>query len=147
MPVLTGHQRTFDGIYTEVQQFYARHIQLLDEGRAEDAAATFTEDASLVSPPKIPEPIQGRDRLAAGLRTAADELAAEGVRYRRCHTMMAVETRPDDRLFVRAYVQVIRTRRGGEATLHAMCVCEDILVREDGELKVQERVVTRDDCL
>nr|CAJ42323.1 cyclase [Streptomyces steffisburgensis] len=137
--------RTFEKIYAEVQQFYARHIQLMDEGRAEEAALTFTEDASLLSPPKIAEPIRGRLKLGAGLRKVADELDAEGVRYRRCHTMMSVEPRPDGQVFVRAYVQVIRTRRGGESTLHAMCVCEDLLAREDGELKVHRRVVTRDD--
>ncbi|KOG32288.1 nuclear transport factor 2 family protein [Streptomyces resistomycificus] len=146
MSVTTEHQ-TFERIYAEVQQFYARHIQLMDEGRAEEAAMTFTEDASLVSPPKITEPVRGRAKLAAGLRKAADELDAEGIRYRRCHTMMTVEPQPDGRLAVRAYVQVVRTRRGGEAKLHAMCVCEDVLVREDGELKVHRRVVTRDDCL
>jgi len=146
MSLPTDH-RTFERIYAEVQQFYARHIQLMDEGRAEEAAMTFTEDASMLSPPKIAEPIRGRAKLGTGLRKAADELTAEGVRYRRCHTMVAVEPQPDGQVFVRAYVQVIRTRRGGEAMLHAMCVCEDVLVREDGELKVRKRVVTRDDCL
>ncbi|MFF7246186.1 nuclear transport factor 2 family protein [Embleya sp. NPDC008237] len=135
----------FEKIYAEVQQFYARHIQLMDEGRAEEAALTFAEDAFMLSPPKIAEPIRGRAELGARLREAADTLSAEGVRYRRCHTMMTVEPQPDGRLFVRAYVQVVRTR-GGESVLHAMCVCEDVLVREDGELKVRERVVTRDDC-
>ncbi|MGH3938169.1 MAG: nuclear transport factor 2 family protein [Pseudonocardiaceae bacterium] len=146
MSVTTDHQ-TFEKIYAEVQQFYARHIQLMDEGKADEVALTFTEDASMVSPPKIAEPIHGRADLLAGLRKAADALAAEGVRYRRCHTMIAVEPRPEGQLSVRAYVQVVRTQRGGEPTLHAMCVCQDVLVREDGELKVRERVVTRDDWL
>jgi SnoaL-like protein len=137
---------SFEKIYAEVQQFYARHIQLMDEGRAEEAALTFAEKAFMLSPPKIAEPIRGRTELGARLREAADALNAEGVRFRRCHTMMTVDPQPDGRLFVRAYVQVVRTRRGGKSVLHAMCVCEDVLVREDGELKVLERVVTRDDC-
>lgn len=136
-----------DLLYLEVQQFYARHIQLLDEGHAEEAALTFTEDASLLSPPKVAEPICGRANLAAGLRRAADELAAEGVRYRRCHTMTAMVVRPGGELFARSYVQVIKTERGGEARLHAMCVCEDVLVRAEDGFRVRERVVTRDDCL
>ncbi len=144
MSVPTDHQNS-EKTYAEVQQFYAHHIHLMDEGRAEEAALTFTEDASMVSPPKIVEPIRGRANLAAGLRKAADTLIADGVRYRRCHTMIAVEPQPDGRLYVRAYVQVVRTQRGGQSVLHAMCVCEDVLVREDGALKVLERVVTRDD--
>jgi hypothetical protein len=139
--------RAFERLCNEVQQFYARHIQLMDEGRAEEAGLTFAEDASMLSPPKISEPIVGRENLAAGLRKQADSLAADGVRYRRCHTMSRVEPRADGKVFVRSYVQVVRTERGGESRLHAMCVCEDVLVREAGELKVYERVVTRDDHL
>ena len=117
----------------------------MDEGRAEEVALTFTDDASLLSPPKVAEPIRGRENLTVGLRKAADALTSEGVRYRRCHTMIALVPRPDGELFVRSYVQVIRTVRGGESALHAMCVCEDVLVRQGGELKVRERVVSRDD--
>ena len=132
-------------LYAEVQQFYAEHIWFLDEGIVEEAAMTFTEDATMVSPPKVPEPIRGRANLRAGLRKAADALAAEGVRYRRCHTMLSVVPQPGGEVHVRAYVQVVRTRREAESVLHAMCVCEDVLVREDGVLKVRQRVVTRDD--
>ncbi|SCG58503.1 SnoaL-like domain-containing protein [Micromonospora halophytica] len=144
---LTTAQQAFERTYAEVLQFYAEHIQAMDEGRAEEVALTFTEDASLVSPPKIAEPVRGRANLRAGLRKAADAQAAEGVRYRRCHTMMSVRPGPDAELFVRAYVQVVRTGPDGGSHLHAMCVCEDVLVRRDGALKIRERVVTRDDQL
>lgn len=136
---------TYADLYAEVQQFYANHIWFLDEGDFEEAAMTFTEDATMVSPPKVPEPIRGRANLRAGLRRTAEALAAEGIRYRRCHTMVSVAPQPGGELQIRAYVQVVRTRRGGESALHAMCVCEDVLVRENGELKVRQRVVTRDD--
>ncbi|MEV1160308.1 nuclear transport factor 2 family protein [Micromonospora chokoriensis] len=136
---------TYAALYAEVQQFYAEHIWFLDEGIVEEAAMTFTEDATMLSPPKVPEPIRGRANLRAGLRRAADALAAEGTRYRRCHTMVSVVPQPGGDLHVRAYVQVVRTPRGGASVLHAMCVCEDVLVREDGQLKVRRRVVTRDE--
>jgi len=138
-------QATFADLYAEVQQFYAHHIWLLDEGAADEAARTFTEDATLLSPPTVPEPIRGRAALRAGLLEAAETLAAQGVRYRRCHSMISVLPQPGGELRVRAYVLVVRTVRGGGSVPHAMCVCEDVLVRVDGELKVRERVVTRDD--
>jgi hypothetical protein len=140
-------EKTYEEICAEVGRFYARHIQLMDEGRAEEAAATFTEDATMVSPPKISEPIVGRAALAAGLRRNADQLAADGIRYRRCHSMTTVEVREDGAVFARSYVQVVKTEVGKGTHLHAMCVCEDVLVREGGELKVAERVVTRDDSV
>lgn len=135
-------QQTFDQLYVEVQQFYARHIQLMDEGPADEAAWTFTEDASMLSPPKIAEPIVGRASIAAGLRK---HLADAGETYRRCYTMVSVRPLPDGEVHVRSYVQVIATPRGGTSRLHAMCVCEDVLVRDGDELKVHRRVVTRDD--
>lgn len=137
-----AQQQTFDKLYVEVQQFYARHIQLLDEGPADEAAATFTEDASMLSPPKIAEPIVGRANLAAGLRK---NLAEASETYRRCYSMVSVRPQPDGEVHVRSYVQVIATPRGGTPRLHAMCVCEDVLVRDGDELKVHRRVVTRDD--
>ncbi|PXX59765.1 SnoaL-like protein [Nocardia tenerifensis] len=138
-------EKTYEDICAEVGRFYARHVQLMDEGRAEEAADTFTEEASMVSPPKISTPIVGRAALAAGLRANADQLAADGIRYRRCYSTILVEVRDDGSVFARSYVQVIRTERDKGSYLHAMCVCEDVLVRTDGELKVAERVAIRDD--
>ncbi|MFD9888453.1 nuclear transport factor 2 family protein [Amycolatopsis sp. NPDC059027] len=138
-------QRAFEKVYAEVQQFYSRHIQLMDEGPAEEAVRTFTADASLLSPPKIAEPVTGHANLLAGLRNALAAWAEAGETYRRCYTMVSVVPQPDGRLHVRSYVQVIATAPGAAPRLHAMCVCEDVLVWEDGELKVYQRVVTRDD--
>lgn len=141
------HENTYEEICAEVGRYYARHIQLMDEGHAEEVAATFAEEATMISPPKISTPIVGRAALAAGLRRNADQLTAEGIRYRRCHSMTLVEVRENGSVFARSYVQVIKSERGKGSYLHAMCVCEDVLVRIDGELKVSERVVTRDDLI
>ncbi|GAA5051691.1 nuclear transport factor 2 family protein [Nocardia callitridis] len=138
-------EKTYEQVCAEVVRFYARHVQLMDEGRAEETAATFTEDGTMVSPPKISTPIVGRTTLAAGLRANADQLSADGIRYRRCYSTILVEVRADGSIFAKSYVQVVRTERGKGSYLHAMCVCEDVLVRVDGELLVAERVVTRDD--
>ena len=59
--------------------------------------------------------------------------------------MMAVEPQDDGTLHVRCYAQVIATPRDGQPRLHAMCVCDDVLVRVDGELLVRRRQVSRDD--
>lgn len=138
-------EQTYAEICAEVERFYARHVQLMDEGHAEETAATFTEDGTMVSPPKISTPIAGRTALAAGLRANADQLRADGIRYRRCYSTIVVDVRADGSVFARSYVQVVKTERGKGTILHAMCVCEDVLVRTDGEWLVAERVVTRDD--
>jgi 3-phenylpropionate/cinnamic acid dioxygenase small subunit len=131
-------------LYAEVQSFYAHHMQLLDAGDAAGWAETFTEDGTFL-PPSLPEPVRGRAALTAGVRRSAAELAGKGEVHRHCVLMPAVTVRSDGALTVRSYTQIIATRRDEQPRLHLMCVCEDVLVRENGVLKVRERRVTRDD--
>lgn len=131
-------------IYPQVQQFYARHMQLLDDGRLEEWAATFTEDGTF-SVPNYPEPARGRTQLVAGARTAHSAMEEAGERRRHWHGMVAVDMREDGTLAVRCYALVFHTPRGGAPRLHRTCVCNDVLVWVGDELQVRERVVTRDD--
>ncbi|GAB3013213.1 nuclear transport factor 2 family protein [Streptomyces pseudoechinosporeus] len=131
-------------VVAEVQQFLAQHMQLLDSGDADGWARTFTEDGTF-APPSLPEPVQGRAELAAGVRKSAAALAEAGEVHRHVLTTVHIDPQGDDSLRVRSYAQIIATPRGGEPRLHLMCVCEDILVREGGGLLVRERRVTRDD--
>ncbi|MGW1056174.1 nuclear transport factor 2 family protein [Streptomyces sp. NPDC001118] len=134
----------FATVHAEVQQFYAEHMQLLDSGAASEWAATFTEDGSF-APPSAPEPIVGRRALEAGVRAARAELDERGEAVRHLFSMIAVRPLPDATLKVRSYVQVVSTPQDGEPKLTLMCVCTDVLVREQGKLLVKERQVTRDD--
>jgi hypothetical protein len=131
-------------VYFEVQQFYARHMHLLDSGDAAGWAATFTPDGSF-APPSLPEPIRGREALEAGVRRAAAEHEANGEVHRHLMSMAAVDQAADGMLHVRSYTQVIVTPRGGQARLDLMCVCTDELIRDGGQLRVRTRRVTRDD--
>ncbi|MFD0395289.1 nuclear transport factor 2 family protein [Streptomyces nogalater] len=101
----------FGHLYAQVQQFYARQMQLLDSGAAEEWAATFTEDGTFARP-SSPEPARGHAELAAGARAAAERLAAEGLSHRHVIGMTAVRREPDGSVFVRSYAQVFATRRG-----------------------------------
>ncbi|MFB6555105.1 MULTISPECIES: nuclear transport factor 2 family protein [unclassified Streptomyces] len=140
----TGNSSSVEAVYAEVQQFYAHHMHLLDAGDGEGWALTFTEDGSF-APPSLPEPVVGRHALATGVNKAAAALAEAGEVHRHLLSMVSVEPRQDGELSVRSYAQIIATPRGGSPRLHLMCVCDDVLVRVDGELKVRERRVTRDD--
>jgi hypothetical protein len=139
-----GTETNLAELYSEVQHFYGRHMQLLDAGNPEEWANTFTEDGSFKLP-SVPEPVRGRANLIAGVRKSAAELAGKGEVHRHCMLMTTVTPRDDGTILARSYTQLIATAHGGEPRLHLMCVCTDVLVREDGELKVRDRVVTRDD--
>lgn len=134
---------TFDSVYIEVMQFYAEQMQRLDSGAADEWAATFTEDGTF-DMPVLPEPVRGRAQLSAMVRRSAEQLAAAGEVRRHWHGMVAV--RPEgDTVAVRCYAMIYATPLGGETRLHRSCVCEDVLVRENGKLEVRDRRVTRDD--
>ncbi|MCX4766665.1 nuclear transport factor 2 family protein [Streptomyces sp. NBC_01275] len=131
-------------VYAEVQHFYARQMRHLDAGEAEIWAGTFTEDGSF-KPPSLPEPVRGRPALAEGARQAAAHLAAAGETHRHWVGMLTVTPADDGSLIAESQVTIIAVAQGGPARLHLVCACRDVLVAEDGELLVRERVVTRDD--
>ncbi|MCI3275058.1 nuclear transport factor 2 family protein [Streptomyces cylindrosporus] len=136
--------RTIESLNAEVQQFYARHMHLLDSGRAEEWARTFTEDA-VFAPEHRPEPVVGRAALTAAVRAAYEGLVAAAEVRRHWHGMVAVEPQQDGSLHVRCYALIVGTTVGADPVLKMSCVCEDVLVRgQDGELKVRERRVTKD---
>ncbi|KQX56321.1 MULTISPECIES: nuclear transport factor 2 family protein [unclassified Streptomyces] len=135
----------YASLCADIQRFHARQMRLLDSGDAEGWAATFTEDG-LFAPPSLPEPVRGRAALAAGVRAAHKELAAAGEVRRHVLTTAEVdEPDADGAVRVRSYVQVVATLRDQAPRLLLMCVCEDVLVVEDGAWRVRERYVTRDD--
>ncbi|MFD7990308.1 nuclear transport factor 2 family protein [Streptomyces mexicanus] len=131
-------------VYAEVQQFYAEHMQLLDDGVVDAWAKTFTEDATFAVP-TLPEPTRGREQLRQALSRTSRELAEAQERRRHWHGMVAVFPNEDGSLRARCYALVFATRLGQQPVLHRVCVCEDVLVRENGRLLVKSRRVTRDD--
>ncbi|MFI8952442.1 nuclear transport factor 2 family protein [Streptomyces sp. NPDC053750] len=130
--------------YAEVQWFYARQMQQLDLGKADSWAATFTEDA-VFDVPTLPAPVRGRSALAAAVEGAHARLAEAGEQHRHVMGMIDVVERSDGSLDVRSYTTVYASTVGGTSRVHRVCVCEDLLVRVDGELRVARRRVTRDD--
>jgi 3-phenylpropionate/cinnamic acid dioxygenase small subunit len=140
----TTHDTT--SLYLAVQQFYARHMQLLDGGEPDAWAATFTPDGSF-SAPGLPEAVRGRGALATAVREGAARLAANGEMHRHWHGMTQVTPRDDGSVHVRCYALVVAITDDGTPRLHRSCVCEDILVPAvdgTGDWQVHERRVTPD---
>lgn len=139
----TGRSVTAD-LYHEVQNFYARQMQLLDSGQVEAWAETFTEDG-VFSANAHPEPARGRAAITAGAGAARSRLAEQGLRHRHWLGMVDVEPLADDRLRVRSYALVLAITQGGPATVHVHTTCDDELVRVAGQWQVRTRLVARDD--
>lgn len=143
-PEHVWNRQSIAEIYAEVQNFYARHMYLLDSGAAQEWAGTFTADG-VFAPPSAPEPIVGRAALAAGVRESAARLRESAEQHRHLLLSMEVQPQEDGSLLVRSYAMIIATPEGGDPRLHLMCVTHDVLVREDGALRVKHRRVSRDD--
>ncbi|MEV5336620.1 nuclear transport factor 2 family protein [Streptomyces werraensis] len=132
-------------LYARVQQFYAEQVALLDEMRAEEFAATFTEDGVLSPSPAAPA-ARGRAAVAAALRAAhGRRFGSQPVRRRHRHDMLRVSVRPDGALHTRYCTLVTVTRPWDPVpVLGPSCAVEDLLVFRDGGLFVQERRVVPD---
>jgi 3-phenylpropionate/cinnamic acid dioxygenase small subunit len=131
-------------VYCEIQDFYARQMQLLDQGQTQEWAATFTEDG-VFSANAQPAPVRTRAAIAVGAAKASADLAAKGVQRRHWLGMVSVRQQRDGVVSAQCYALVIMTPRGGQPTIGASTACNDILVRQGGDWKVRERTVTRDD--
>ncbi|WP_017588790.1 nuclear transport factor 2 family protein [Nocardiopsis ganjiahuensis] len=119
-------------LYTQVQQFYARQMGLIDDRFPEEWAATFTEEAVFEEASRI-DPLHGREAIAASCRARAERLEAEQIDFRHWLAMLDVRPQPDGTLRTRAYALAMRTGRGGPLDIFASVVCRDELVRS-GEL-------------
>jgi 3-phenylpropionate/cinnamic acid dioxygenase small subunit len=132
------------GVYEQVQRFYARQMRCLDEGKVVEWAATFTLDGVFAANAH-PEPFCGREAIEAGARKAAAQLAADGMQRRHWLGMLEVLDQPDGTLATRSYALIVSTPAGGKPTVHLSTTCDDVLVRDGDELLVRSRQVRRDD--
>lgn len=135
--------------YHEIQQFYARQMQLLDDGRVDEWAATFAPQGVFAANAH-PEPTKGREAIAAAAGAAHGQLAAAGIRRRHWLGMVAVDGQDGQdgtKARARCYALVFEIPRGGQAALRLSTLCEDELERGPQGWLVTHRAVTRDDLV
>jgi hypothetical protein len=130
--------------YAEILDFYARHVRLLDNYRAEEFADQFTEDAVFGQNVK-PEPKRGRDAIATSMRRGMDRLAERGVVRRHWFGMVSAEPADDGAVRTSYYAVVFETPPGGGTpSVYLSTTAEDVLVRESGRWLVRSRNVVHD---
>ncbi|NDZ71463.1 nuclear transport factor 2 family protein [Streptomyces sp. SID10362] len=146
MSVTELPQATTGGLYTEIQQFYARQMHLLDDGRVEEWAGTFTPDGVFAANAQ-PVPAVGREAITAAAAAATEAYARAGVQRRHWLGMVSVEGVDGGVVRARCYALVIETPRGGRPEIKASTLCEDRVVRVDGAWRIEDRRITRDDLI
>jgi actinorhodin biosynthesis protein ActVIA len=133
--------------YPEIQHFYARQMQLLDAGLAEDFAATFTMDAEFSHSPGKP-PAWGREGIIAECRAVTSRLGP-GVVRRHWFSMIVADPFGEGGFQVTLYAFVITTKPGESPVIGPSCVAHDILARDpgNGRLLLRSRRVDNDGAL
>ncbi|WP_159768386.1 nuclear transport factor 2 family protein [Streptomyces sp. HM190] len=131
-------------LYAEIQQFYARQMGLLDDGRPDDWADTFTTDAVFAEASRLAEPLRGRETIRASSRARQERLDADKIDFRHWLGMLDVRPQEDGSVRTRAYALAMRTPRGGQLEIFASVVCHDHLVRVNGAWQVRQRDLTHD---
>ncbi|MFJ8546468.1 nuclear transport factor 2 family protein [Streptomyces sp. NPDC093586] len=131
--------------YARVQQFYAHQTALLDELRVQEFAATFTEDGVLVPAPPA-RPARGRAAIATALGAAHERrFGTEPVRRRHWQDALRVAELPDGSLGANYCTLVTVVRPWHPVpSLGPSAAVADVLVLDDGELRVRERRITPD---
>ncbi len=132
-------------LYAEIQQFYARQMQMLDGGDADAWADTFTEDGVFAANAH-PQPAVGRETIRVAATKVKAQHAEEGLQVRHWLGMVEVTEQPDGTVLARSYALIINTPRGGQAVVGLSTTCDDVLVRDgEGGWLVANRQVVRDD--
>ncbi|MBY8886400.1 nuclear transport factor 2 family protein [Streptomyces sp. PTM05] len=133
-------------LYQQVQQYYARQMQLLDSGRVEEWAQTFTADGVFAANAH-PEPTVGREAIAKVAGQVVADYNERRIQRRHWLGMVNIERQEGGSVFARCYALVFETPHGGQAYVKASTTCEDELVHEGGEWLVKHRLITRDDLI
>lgn len=128
-------------LYVEVQTFFARQMRLLYARDLEGYVGTFTEDGVLEHASRDDRQ-QGRAQLLASLLRALPHYRGEIVRH--WYDKLVVEPQDDGSVRVEYYALVSRTNAAGAVRFEPTFSVTETLVRQDGELRTQRRVVTRD---
>ncbi|WET83085.1 nuclear transport factor 2 family protein [Amycolatopsis sp. QT-25] len=130
-------------IMAEIQDFYARQVQAMDNGRYAEFAQTFADDCEF-TPVKHQSTAHGRQAIVRKLDDFAKQLAGNGERRRHWMSMSVIKEGGPGRYDVVSYALVTNTAPGEPPKLHWAGEIVDSLVRENGELLVLRRAVNSD---
>jgi 3-phenylpropionate/cinnamic acid dioxygenase small subunit len=133
-------------LYCDIQQFYSYQSNLLDSGKSQEWAQTFTEDGVFAAN-GAPQPSVGRSGIEAAARRTVEDLRARGLVRR--HWLGMVRVAPQDSGIVRAscYALITETPHAGTTRLLMSTTCDDELVAVGDGFLVQHREVRRDDLI
>ncbi|MGI8664798.1 MAG: nuclear transport factor 2 family protein [Jatrophihabitans sp.] len=130
-------------LQAEIQGFYARQVQAMDNGRYAEFAGTFSEDCDF-TPMKHQPTAHGRPAIVEKLDNFAKQVFNSDEQRRHVMVMSAVTEVDETTYDVISYALVSNTKHGDPPRLHFAGEIVDRLIRQDGELLVRSRMVNSD---
>ena len=126
--------------YAAIQMLYARVYAAADAGNAEGFGACFTEDGTLTIAGRLAS--SGRAALVARSRT--NSAARVGKRRRHLCSQLLLESLGNGAVKGQCYFQAFDIVPGSLPALTHMGVCDDVIVRDQGEWRFASRSVSFD---
>jgi 3-phenylpropionate/cinnamic acid dioxygenase small subunit len=141
-------------LYTEVERFYARQVQLLGEADLDRWALTFTEDAVFeqeaqagrVWAGNAPSERRGRAAIVAAARGAVAARREEAAVRRYLIGMLGLDPATDGSLRTTYRAVLLQTPRGGRAEVYMSTTGRDVLVCQEGTWRVRHRINSHDNA-
>ncbi|WP_245975578.1 nuclear transport factor 2 family protein [Amycolatopsis palatopharyngis] len=132
-------------VHAAVNLHYARQVQMLDSGRFEEYADTFTADGEFQHTPGQPA-ARTRSGIVAELKRFNTRFENDPVQRRHWFNMIDLRPRADGVLDATFYALVLTTRPGvKEPIVGPSCLVRDVLVFDnDGEVRNRSRQVDHD---
>ncbi|MEV6673545.1 nuclear transport factor 2 family protein [Streptomyces sp. NPDC051162] len=131
-------------LYAEVQHFYARQMQALDNRVFKAYADSFTEDGTFQHTPGT-EPARTRAGIKAELECFHEQYQGDPVQKRHYFNQIVLDANPDGTLTSTVYALVLRTRPGADRPeVWPSCVVHDVLVRGADGILIESRHIDYD---
>jgi actinorhodin biosynthesis protein ActVIA len=135
---------TATDLYVQIQRFYAAQIHLLDDVRADDFAATFTEDGEFSYDASRPT-ARGRSAIAQAVIGYNERFRDDPVQRRHWLGMIDFRHQEDGTIHTTFYALVLTTRKEKTPLIGPSCVTRDVLILDqDGRLYTRSRIVEHD---
>ncbi|MFJ8649646.1 nuclear transport factor 2 family protein [Streptomyces sp. NPDC093546] len=130
-------------LYVQVQHFYARQMQALDNGRLEEHAHTFAEDGSFALTPGA-EPAVGPQAILEQLRAFMKQFDGNPTQLRHHFNQVLLTPQDDGSVASTVYGLLVRTRPAEQPEIGASIVLHDVIDVTDGRIRLRSRSVGYD---
>lgn len=131
-----------DVISAAVRNLYARQAHLIDAGRHDEWAHTFTENGEFHSP-TYGKPAIGYEQLIGISRAFTASAEKSGERHRHLFENIWVSECDETTAQARAYLSIIASQQdGGQLRILRIVTITDQLEKSEDEWRVRHRTVT-----